>query len=176
MSIAAMGLAVPSYWLALLLMLFFSLQLGWLPVFGAGTPLHLIMPAITLALPTTAVLARIMRTSMIEELNAAYILTAHAKGLPRRTVHLKHAMRNSLVPVITLLSLQLGRLMGGAFIVETIFGWPGLGRLTVMGIFDRDLPVVLGAGLLIAAIYLSINFVVDLIHGWLDPRVAGAAL
>ncbi len=134
------------------------------------------LPAVTLALPTAAVVARLMRSSILEELSANYVQTAHAKGAPSRRVMSHHVLRNSLIPLLTLLGLYLGRLLGGAFIIETIFGWPGLGRLTVQAIFDRDQPVVLGAGLTVAAMYLVINFLVDVGHAWLDPRVGHETL
>jgi peptide/nickel transport system permease protein len=176
MSITALGLAVPTYWSALLFMLLFALTLGWLPVVGAGSWKHIVLPALTLALPMSAVVARIMRSSVLDELNAAYVYTARSKGASPRRVLLGHIFRNSLIPVISLLGLYLGRLLGSAFVVETIFGWPGLGRLTVKAIFDRDLPVVLGAALTVATMYLIINFLVDLAHAWLDPRVAHEAI
>jgi ABC-type dipeptide/oligopeptide/nickel transport system permease component len=154
----------------------FSLRLRWLPVVGADSLKHLVLPALTLALPTMAVVARLVRSSLLEELNADYVRTAHAKGVPSRRVMSHHVYRNSLVPLVTLMGLYLGRLLGGAFVIETIFGWPGLGRLTVQAIFDRDQPVILGAALTLAAIYLTINFLVDLSHAWLDPRVARATL
>jgi ABC-type dipeptide/oligopeptide/nickel transport system permease component len=171
MALVNLGLALPTFWVALLLILLFSLRLRWLPVVGAGTPLHLVLPAITLALPTAAVVARLMRSSLIDVIGADFVRTATGKGLPRGLVLRRHVLRNSLIPVITILGLHLGYLLGGAFIVETVFGWPGLGRLTVQAIFDRDLPVVLGATLTIAAIYVALNLLVDLIHAWLDPRV-----
>jgi len=176
MGITALGLAVPTYWSALLFMLLFALTLGWLPVVGAGSWKHLVLPALTLALPMSAVVARLMRSSVLEELNAAYVYTARSKGASPRRVLLGHIFRNSLIPVISLLGLYLGRLLGSAFVVETIFGWPGLGRLTVKAIFDRDLPVVLGATVTVATMYLIINFLVDLAHAWLDPRVAHEAI
>jgi peptide/nickel transport system permease protein len=172
MGTTTLGLAVPTYWSALLFILLFALTLGWFPVVGASSPRHLVLPAITLALPLSAVVARLMRSSVLEELNATYVYTARAKGASPRRVLMGHVMRNSLIPVISLLGLYLGRLLGSAFIVETIFGWPGLGRLTVQAIFDRDLPLVLGAALTVATTYLIINFLVDLTHAWLDPRVA----
>jgi ABC-type dipeptide/oligopeptide/nickel transport system permease component len=172
MGLASIGMGMPSFWSALLLLMFFSLKLQWLPVVGAGTPKHLILPAVTLALPTATVVARLVRSSVLEQLGAAYVRTAHAKGLPVRGVLWRHVLRNGLIPVVNLLGLHLGHLIGGAFVVETIFGWPGLGRLTVQAIFDRDMPVVMGAALTIAVIYLLINLVVDVLHGWLDPRVA----
>lgn len=166
-----LGLALPTFWVALLLILFFSLRLHWLPVVGAGTPLHLVLPAVTLALPTAAVIARLMRSSLIDVIGADFVRTANSKGLTQGLVLRRHILRNSLIPVVTMIGLHLGYLLGGAFIVETVFGWPGLGRLTVQAIFDRDLPVVLGATLTIAAMYVGLNLIVDLIHAWLDPRV-----
>jgi len=176
MGTATLGLAVPTYWSALLFILLFSLTLGWLPVVGASSWKHLVLPTVTLALPMSAVVARLMRSSVLEELNATYVYTARAKGASSRRVLLGHIMRNSLVPVVNMLGLYMGRLLGSAFIVETIFGWPGLGRLTVQAIFDRDLPVVLGAALVVATAYLIINLLVDLAHAWLDPRVAHGAV
>lgn len=176
MGVSALGLAMPTFWSALLLVMVFSLRLGWFPVVGAGSLRHLVLPTVTLALPTAAVVARLMRSSVLEKLRADYVRTAHAKGVPPRKVMGHHVMRNSLVPLVTLMGLYLGRLVGGAFIVETIFGWPGLGRLTVQAIFDRDLPVVLGAALTMAAAFLLINFMVDMAHAWLDPRVTGETL
>jgi ABC-type dipeptide/oligopeptide/nickel transport system permease component len=176
MGVTALGLAVPTFWSALLLVMVFSLRLRWFPVVGAGSLRHLVLPTLTLALPTAAVVARLMRSSVLEKLRADYVRTAHAKGLPPRKVMGHHVMRNSLIPLVTLMGLYLGRLVGGAFIVETIFGWPGLGRLTVQAIFDRDQPVVLGAALTMAAAFLFMNFLVDVAHAWLDPRVAGETL
>ncbi len=172
MGLTALGLAVPTFWSALLLMLLFALRLDWLPVVGAGGPEHLVLPTVTLALPTTAVLARMVRASILDEMGAPYVRTARAKGASPRRVLIRHVLRNSLIPLITLLGLHLGHLLGGAFVVETIFGWPGLGRLAVQAVFDRDQPLVLGTALMVAAIYLLINLIVDLLHAWLDPRVA----
>lgn len=176
MGVSSLGMAVPTYWLSLLLVMLFSLKLRWLPVAGAGSLAHLILPAVTLALPTAAVVARHIRSSLLDVLHADFLRTAHAKGLPARLVFRDHALRNSLIPVVTLLGLHLGHLLGGAFVIETIFAWPGLGRLTVQAIFDRDLPVVLGAALLVAAINVAINLGVDLLHAILDPRVGRSAL
>jgi ABC-type dipeptide/oligopeptide/nickel transport system permease component len=173
---SALGLAVPAFWVGLLLIMLFALRLHWLPVVGASSLRHLILPTITLALPTAAVVARLVRSSLLDVLGADYIRTADAKGLPRRHVVGRHALRNGMIPVVTVLGLHLGHLLGGAFIVETIFGWPGLGRLTVQAIFDRDAPVVLGAALTVAALYLAINLLVDLAHGQLDPQAARAAV
>lgn len=173
---AALGLAVPTFWSALLLMMVFALRLRWLPVVGAESWQYIILPAVTLALPTGAVVARMIRASLLDVYGADYVRTAHAKGLSPHRVLAHHIVRNSLIPVITVLGLHLGHLLGGAFIVESIFGWPGLGRLTVQAIFDRDYPVVMGATLTVSAIYLLINFLIDVAHGWLDPQVAHEAI
>jgi ABC-type dipeptide/oligopeptide/nickel transport system permease component len=172
MSLSSLGLAMPTFWTAILFTLVFSLKLDWLPVVGAGSWKHLILPTITLALPTASIIARVFRSSLLEEMRNGYVLTAHSKGLHPRRVLTIHVFRNSLIPLITLLGMHLGHLLGGAFIVETIFGWPGLGRLTVLAIFDRDVPVVMGAALATAAMFLTLNLVIDITYGWLDPRVA----
>jgi len=171
-----LGLAVPTFWSALLLIMLFSLKLRWLPVVGAGSLKHLLLPVLTLALPTEAVVARLMRSGILDALGSEYVRTARAKGLPPWRVLTVHVLRNSLIPLVTVLGVHLGYLLSGSFIVETIFGWPGLGRLTVNAIFDRDYPVVLGAALTIAAMYLVVNFWVDMVQGWLDPRVGHAAV
>ena len=171
-----LGLAIPPYWLALLLVMLFSLRLNWLPVFGSGTPAHLVMPAITLALPGAAVIARLVRASVLEVKSADFVRTAASKGLAPHQVLLRHVLPNSLIPALTLLGLNLSHLVGGAFVIETIFAWPGLGRLTVQAIFDRDVPVVMGTVLIVAPLCLSINLLVDLLHAALDPRVRHEAL
>ena len=176
MSSASLGLAVPTFWSAMLLMLLFSIKLRWLPVVGAEGIQSLILPSVTLALPTMAVVARLMRASLLDVICADYVRTAHAKGLAPSAVLLRHILRNSLIPVVTALGLHLGYLLGGVFIVETIFGWPGLGRLAVQAIFDRDYPVVIGTALTVASIYVVINLIVDVMHGWLDPQVAQEAI
>jgi ABC-type dipeptide/oligopeptide/nickel transport system permease component len=173
---AALGMAVPTFWSGLLFIMVFSQQLRWLPVTGAETPKHLILPALTLALPTAAAVARLTRAGLLETLGADYVRTAHAKGLTPRRILGHHVLRNGALPMIAVLGLQLGHLLGGAFIVESIFGWPGLGRLTVQAIFDRDYPVVMGAALAAASMYLAVMLLVDLAHGWLDPQVARGAL
>lgn len=176
MSSAALGLAVPTFWSALVLMLIFSVRLRLLPLIGIDNLQGFILPSIVLALPTAAVIARLMRSSLLDGLSSDYVRTAHSKGLLPQRVLTHHILRNSLLPVVTMLGLHLGHLLGGAFIVETIFALPGLGRLTVQAIFDRDYPTVLGATLVIAALYVVINFLVDLAHGWLDPQVAQEAI
>ncbi len=176
MSGAALGLAIPTFWSALVLMLIFSVNWRVLPLIGIDNPLGFVLPSITLALPTAAAIARLMRASLLDVLRSDYVRTANAKGLLPQRVLTHHVVRNSLLPVVTMLGLHLGHLLGGAFIVETIFALPGLGRLMVQAIFDRDYPIVLGATLFIAALYIVINFLVDLAHGWFDPHVAQEAI
>jgi ABC-type dipeptide/oligopeptide/nickel transport system permease component len=172
----SVGIAVPTFWSSLLLVMVFSLKLGWLPVVGADSARHLLLPAFVLALPTAAILARLLRSGLHDALGADYVRTAHAKGLTSQQVVMRHALRNSLVPVVAVMGLQIGYLIGGAFVVETVFAWPGMGRLLVQAIFDRDYPVVMGTALVIAASYLVINLLVDLAHGCLDPRVGEEAI
>ncbi len=176
MGSAALGLALPTFWTSLLLIMFFSLRLHWLPVVGAESWQHLVLPTVTLALPTAAAVARLMRSSLLDVLRSDYVRTAHGKGVTPRQVWHRHVMRNSLIPVVTMLGLYLGHLLGGAFVVETIFGWPGVGRMIVQAIFDRDYPVVMGATLVLASTYILINLVVDIAHGWLDPQSGHAAI
>ena len=171
MGLAVVGLSVPTFWIALLGILFFSLTLHWLPVTGAGSVASLILPAAALSVHSAAVKARITRSSMLEVLGQDYLRTARAKGLRERTVVWRHALRNALIPITTIIGLQFGSLLGGAFIIETIFGWPGVGRLAVQSIFDRDFPIIQGTVLLVAVAYLVTNLVVDLLYAWLDPRI-----
>jgi ABC-type dipeptide/oligopeptide/nickel transport system permease component len=172
----ALGLSLPSYWVALLLVMFFSLSLKWLPVFGSGTPAHLVLPAVTLAMPAGATVARLVRASVCEVRHADFVRTARAKGLSPRQLLVRHVLPNSLIPALTMLGINLSHLIGGAFVVETIFAWPGLGRLMVQAIFDRDIPVVMGAVLVVAPLCLGVSLVVDLLHAALDPRVRQQAL
>lgn len=176
MGSAALGLAIPTFWSALVLMMIFSVRLRLFPLIGAENVQSFVLPSVTLALPTAAAIARLMRSSLLDVLQSDYVRTARAKGLMPQHVLTQHVVRNSLLPVVTLLGLHLGHLFGGAFIVETIFALPGLGRLTVQAIFDRDYPIVLGATLVIAVMYVVINFIVDLAHGWLDPQIAHEAI
>jgi ABC-type dipeptide/oligopeptide/nickel transport system permease component len=176
MSLAALGMAVPGYGLAMLLTLFFSLKLRLLPVAGGGDWKHLVLPALTLALPLLAVVARISRSSLLDAAQADYVLAAKARGVSATRVWWKHILKNALIPVVTLVSLNFGHLLGGAFVVETIYGWPGLGRMTVQAVFDRDTPVILGAVLLLALIYQLFNLLADLAHGLLDPRSGNEAV
>ncbi len=171
MSVAVFALSIPSFFIALLMIIAFSVTLRWLPVTGAGTWQHLVLPTVALSLHSAAVKARITRSSMLEVLGQEYLRTARAKGLRERNVVLRHALKNALIPITTLIGLQFGALLGGAFIIENIFGWPGIGRLAVQSVFTRDFPVVQGTVLLGAAIYFTANLAVDLIYAWLDPRI-----
>jgi peptide/nickel transport system permease protein len=166
------GLSMPIFWTGLVLIVVFSLWLNWLPVGGAGSPTHLILPAITLALPSVAMIARMTRSAVLDVLREDYVRTARAKGVGERWVLLKHALRNALIPIVTLLGLQSGQLMGGAVLTETVFAWPGLGRLTVKAIFARDYVLLQGAVLVFALAFVVVNLLVDLSYGILDPRIA----
>jgi peptide/nickel transport system permease protein len=170
-TLALLGISMPTFWLGPLLAIIFSISLGWLPVSGRGTLAHLVLPAITLGAPLAAVLARITRASVIEELGELYVLAARAKGVSRARAVLKHAFRNSLIPIVTVLGLQFGAVLTGAVITETIFAWPGVGRLLIQSIGARDYPAVQGCILLIAVTYVSVNLLVDLAYGFLDPRI-----
>jgi ABC-type dipeptide/oligopeptide/nickel transport system permease component len=171
MTAALVGISMPNFWLGPLLAIVFSIVLGWLPVSGRGTLAHLILPAVTLAAPLAAILARMTRASVLEELRELYVLAARARGVSRARAVLRHAFRNSLVPIVTLLGLQLGGLLTGAVITETIFAWPGVGRLLIQSIGFRDYPMVQGCILLIAVMYVSLNLLTDLLYGMLDPRI-----
>ncbi len=169
---ALVGVAAPVFWLGVMFQLLFSVQLGWLPSGGIGTWKHLVLPALTLGLATAALLARITRSSMLEVLGQDYITTARSKGLVERVVINKHAFKNALIPVVTVIGLQFGTLLGGAVLTETVFSWPGIGRLMVDSILARDYPVVQGAVLLLAVFFVMINLVVDIIYAFLDPRIS----
>ncbi len=171
MGIAMVGLSVPTFWIALLMILVFGLWLRWFPITGGGTWQQLVMPAVALSLHSAAVKARVTRSSMLEVMGQEYIRTARAKGLREQIVIWRHALKNAMIPVSTLIGLQFGSLLGGAFIIETIFGWPGVGRLAVQAIFTRDFPVIQGTVLLVAVAYLLSNLVVDVVYAWLDPRI-----
>lgn len=162
---------MPSYVLALLLMLFFAVKLNWLPATGYGGPKNLILPAVALAAGSTAQLVRLTRASMLEVLQRDYMRTARAKGLPERSVVVVHGLKNALLPVVTMLGINLGHLLGGTVIVETIFGWPGVGKYAVDAIFFRDFPVIQEFVLYMAVIFLLVNLAVDLAYRWLDPRL-----
>jgi peptide/nickel transport system permease protein len=170
-TLALIGISIPNFWLGPLLAIVFSVALGWFPVSGRGTPAHLVLPAVTLAAPMAAVLARMTRASLLEELGELYVLAARARGVSRLRAVLKHAFRNSLVPIVTVLGLQFGAVLTGAVITETIFAWPGVGRLLIQSINFRDYPLVQGCILLIAVTYVSVNLLTDVLYGLLDPRI-----
>ena len=173
MIISLVGLAMPSFWLGLLLLMIFSFQLGWFPVRGEGFS-SLVLPAITLGLGGAGTVARLARASLLEVMRNEFIITARAKGLKERLVITRHALVNSLIPVVTVAGLQFGQLLAGAFIVETVFARPGIGRLLVDAVLSRDYPMVQGVALVAAVGYVLVNFVVDLSYGWLDPRIRNA--
>jgi ABC-type dipeptide/oligopeptide/nickel transport system permease component len=170
-TLSLIGISLPGFWLGPILAILFAVTLGWLPVSGRGTPAHLVLPAITLGAPLAAVLARMTRASVLEELRELYVLAAQARGVSRGRAVLRHAFRNSLVPIVTVLGLQFGAVLTGAVITETIFAWPGVGRLLVQSISFRDYPLVQGCILLIAVTYVAMNLLTDVVYGLLDPRI-----
>ena len=171
MLIASVGVAMPVFWLALLAIFFFSFTLGWFPATGQGGPQRLILPAVVLGIGSAASIARLVRSSLLEVLRQDYVRTARAKGLGALSVTLKHALRNALIPTVTVIGLQVGSLMGGTVVTETIFSRQGLGRLAVDSILTKDFPVVQGTVLLGAIVYILINLVVDLSYAVIDPRI-----
>ncbi len=171
MGLSLIGVSIPNFLMGPILILVFSLWLGWFPVSGRDGFVSLILPALTLGTAMAAILSRMVRATLLETLNEDYIRTARAKGLSQRLVVWRHAMRNALLPVITLLGLQLGVLLGGAVITEVVFSWPGLGQLTIESIQRRDYPVVQACVLLISLTYVVVNTLTDLVYGWLDPRI-----
>ena len=171
MGFSLLGVSIPNFWLGPLLILVFSLWLGWLPVSGQGGTASVVLPALTLGTGLAAVLSRMVRSSMLEVLHEDYLRTARAKGLAPRHVIIRHALRNALLPVITLIGLQLGALLAGAVITETIFSWPGIGLLTIESIQSRDYPVVQACVLLISVTYIVVNVLTDLAYAWIDPRI-----
>jgi len=169
--VSLFGLSFPNFALGPILILIFAIGLGWLPVSAAGSVDHLVLPAITMGGALAAILTRMVRTSMLEELSQDYVRTARAKGLSERVVVYRHALRNALIPVITVLGLQFGALLAGAIVTETIFSWPGLGRLTIQAISNRDYYLVQGCILAISATYVAVNFLTDLVYSAVNPRI-----
>ncbi len=166
-----LGLSFPNFALGPVLILFFAIKLGALPVSGAGTWSHLVLPAITMGGALAAILTRMVRTSMLEELGQDYIRTARAKGLPERTVVYRHALRNAMIPVLTVVGLQFGALLAGAIVTETVFSWPGIGRLTIQAIGNRDYYLVQGCILAIGLTYVAVNFLTDVLYSVANPRI-----
>lgn len=171
MATALLGICVPNFWLGPMLALLFAVELGWLPVSGTGSPAHLVLPAVTLGAALAAVLARITRASMLDELHQPYVVAARARGVSRTGGIVRHAFRNSLIPVVTILGLQLGAVLTGTIVTEIVFAWPGLGRLLIQAINFRDYPLVQGCVLFISLTYVGMNLLTDLTYGLLDPRI-----
>ncbi len=170
-TLAMLGQAIPPYWLGIMLILVFSVGLGWFPTSGRGTIWHLVLPAITLGSVLMALITRLVRSGMLDVLGEDYIRTARAKGLQERRVIVRHALRNILIPLVTVVGLQLGALFGGAVITESIFAWPGVGRLALQAINARDYPMVQASVLFISVVYVFLNLLVDIIYVYLDPRI-----
>ena len=171
MTVALAGISMPNFWLGPLLAILFAVRLGWLPVSGIGGFSHLVLPAMTLGAALSAILARMTRASVLEELRELYVLAARARGLSRARAVVRHAFRNSLIPIVTIVGLQFGAVLTGTIITETIFAWPGLGRLLIQAISFRDYPLVQGCILFISVTYVAMNLLTDLTYGWLDPRI-----
>ena len=169
--VSLLGLCMPVFWIGLILIYFFSVYLRWFPVGGTGSWRHLVLPAVTMSAYTVASLARMTRSSMMEVLNEDYVRTARAKGLSFWAVVIRHGFRNSMIPIITIFGMQVGQLMGGAILTETVFAWPGMGRLMIGAIMDRDYPLVQGTVLVFAGAFILINLLVDLSYGLIDPQV-----
>lgn len=171
MGFSMLGVSIPNFWMGPLLIMVFSLWLGWTPVSGRGSFASLILPAITLGTAMAAILARMVRSSLLEVLHEDYIRTAKAKGLGPVAIIWKHALRNAWLPVVTIIGMQLGALLGGAVVTETVFSWPGIGSLMIESIQKRDYPVVQGCVLVISLTYVVVNMLTDLVYAWLDPRI-----
>ncbi len=171
MTLSLAAVSIPNFWLGPLLALLFAVELGWLPVSGRGTWAHLVLPAISLGAALAAILARMTRATLLEELREQYVQAARARGASWPRAIMRHAFRNSLIPVVTLLGLQFGAVLTGAVITETIFAWPGIGRLLIQSIGFRDYPLVQGCILLIAFTYVTVNLATDLLYGFIDPRI-----
>ncbi|HYR01892.1 MAG TPA: ABC transporter permease, partial [Syntrophobacteria bacterium] len=171
MLVALFGLSMPHFWLGIMLILLFSVKLGWLPTSGRGSFAQLIMPALALGLSLMAMFARLTRSVMLEVLSLDYVRTARAKGLRERIVIGKHALKNALIPLVTVAGMQFGFLLGGTVVIETVFAWPGVGRLVVQAIFNRDYPLVQAAVFILALIFVAVNLFVDILYLYLDPQI-----
>ncbi len=165
------AMALPEFWLAILLLLGFAVLLGWFPLFGAATPRHFVLPVVALALSRAAVLVRLVRSSMIEELDKEYVLAARAHGLPEPRIRYRYALRNALLPVITVGAIQFGYLLGGSIVIEQVFSLPGLGRLLLSAIYRRDFPVVQGGVIVTAVVFSGVNFIADLLYSAANPKI-----
>jgi ABC-type dipeptide/oligopeptide/nickel transport system permease component len=171
MTVALAGISIPNFWLGPMLAIVFAVELGWLPVSGRGGWENLVLPAVSLGAALAAILARMTRATLLEELRELYVRAARARGVSRRGAILRHALRNSLIPLVTIIGLQFGAVLTGAVITETIFAWPGVGRLLIQSIGFRDYPMVQGCILLIAVTYVGVNLATDVLYGVLDPRI-----
>jgi ABC-type dipeptide/oligopeptide/nickel transport system permease component len=171
MTLSLIGISMPNFWLGPLLAIVFAVRLGWLPVSGTGSVAHLVLPAVTLGAALAAILARMTRASVLEELRELYVLAARARGLSRARAVIRHAFRNSLIPIVTIIGLQFGAVLTGTIITETIFAWPGVGRLLIQAINFRDYPLVQGCILFISFTYVTMNLLTDVAYGLLDPRI-----
>jgi ABC-type dipeptide/oligopeptide/nickel transport system permease component len=169
---ALFGLSMPHFWLGIMMILLFSVELGWLPTSGRGSLAQLVMPSIALGLSLTAMFARLTRSVMLEVLSLDYIRTARSKGLKEWIVISKHALKNALIPIVTVAGMQFGFLLGGTVIIETVFAWPGVGRLVIQAIFNRDYPLVQSIVLVLALIFVAVNFLVDMLYMYLDPQIS----
>lgn len=176
MGTALVGVSMPDFWIGILLILLFSVSLGWFPASGGGDLRHLVLPALALGANFSAVIARLVRSSLLEVLRQDYVMTARAKGLRGRTVVANHALRNAVIPVVTVIGLQIGNLLGGAVVIETVFGRQGFGRLAITAILAKDFPLIQGVVLVAAMTYVILNVLVDLSYAWLDPRITYEAL
>ncbi len=165
------GISVPIFWLGLLMMLLFSVRLHWFPAGGSGSAAHLVLPALVLGASSSAVIARMTRASMLEVLRQDYVRTARAKGVRERIVVYRHALKNAMIPILTVFGLEFGYNLGGAVLTETVFSLPGIGRLIVEGIFARDYPVVQGSMLVVATTFVVVNLLTDIAYAWFDPRI-----
>jgi peptide/nickel transport system permease protein/oligopeptide transport system permease protein len=170
-AISVLGVSVPSFWLGLMLIFLFAVRLGWLPASGSGTPQHLVLPVLSLALLSSSIIARLTRSGMLDVLNMEYVTTARAKGLAEQAILYRHALKNALIPIITIVGLQFGTLLGGAFVVETVFAWPGVGRLAVQALSNRDYPIIQGVVLFVSLVVVLVNLATDVLYVAIDPRV-----
>jgi len=171
MGFSLFGVSMPVFWLGILLILFFAVFLDWLPAGGKGSIEHIILPAVTLGMATSAIIARMTRASMLQVLNQDFIRTADAFGIKRKKIIYKYALKNAMIPVVTIVGLQFGYMLGGAVLTESVFGWPGLGRLIVDSIFSRDYTIVQVGIMVIAVTFVMVNLLVDITYAFLDPRI-----
>jgi peptide/nickel transport system permease protein len=169
--VSVAGVSMPVYWLGLLLIILFAVNLGWFPAAGAARPTSIVLPGLTLAAFSVALIARMTRSSMLEVLEADYVRTARAKGAVERRVVYRHALRNAFIPVLTVIGIQFGTLLGGAVLTESVFGWPGIGRLLVDSIFSRDFPMVQGIIVVYALLFIFVNLIVDVLYAFVNPRI-----